>query len=336
MIERVRHETGIGYHHVGFPDGTLRRLWHNPRAFRYSETYGTYLPLVDFTKQEVEILDPRKSLKKRWGEDIPQFKGIRSLIEQIRQIDPSISPDQFGLDASLLVGIEKKDSDIDLTFHGNPEQAMRAYLAYEEMKKKGMIVTPTQNMESLVKRRRPYSTFASNQEIVQMEERKMSGYVNVGGERFKFSILPVDPTVRTDFSLQPRGMICAVSGTVDRDRVMFEPDLVELGETEMVYGPSEVKIDALCSALPSKTGLCLQKGDRLFTMGEIMTMKKADGKELTVVGQFPWTEFAFGGKKLTTNILQGNPPKWRQVADYMLQGTFGKPPPEIDDIQLAE
>ena len=332
--ERIRRKTGEGLHHVGFPDGTERRLRHNPRNFRWSETYGTFLPLTDFTQQKVEILDPRETLKRRLYETIPQLRGIRMLLQGMEKADSRLTAGRFGLDASLLVETDTPNSDIDLIFYGPPDLALAAYHAYfDNVQKQNYITTPVTNAEKFISRRRAYSPFATDNEIIEAENRKMSAFVTVDGSPIKFSILPINPTARTDFKLQPTGMYAAVSGSVNAERVFYEPDYVVIGDSKVIWGPGNIQIAGIYSGLPSKTGFLLKKGDRLVSTGEIMSMTDKDGKnERFVLAQFPWTEMGFGGKKLTTYPVVDREPTWREIGDYFLNNTFGKPAPDIDHI----
>ena len=297
-VSGTRGEQTLKYQGINYPDGSVKYQAsshfsaHANVKLELNETFNTFLYTAD--KEKLELYDPTTTLQKRMVEDNPRTALLKKLID-LFVAETKTTPEVFGLDASMLVHIDKEGSDIDLVVYGKDNaQKIRDFWSKLPPQNKFGLRKPTDERETIVSRRRGYSPLMTEDEIIEWESRKVSGYF----EGTKFSVMPVDPQARYTCEYVSTGQFAAVRVVLKKSEIVCDPGVLDLdlNEIDIIYGPQNIKINQFVTFLPSRMGIFLNAGDVLFILGKIYAMKVSGSLIGYALTQFPWDDRSYLGE----------------------------------------
>jgi len=272
------------YTALNFPVQSFQIVYADERKLKFSNLYGQFLPI--FNRNEVDIFDPKLRLQERISEKSLHMQTIKKLLGVYSSFT-NLGISDFGLDASLLCGLEKNSSDIDLLIYG-AEKAMKCFFAIEKMKYAKCIESAAEERELYLYRRQPYSLMMTDEEILRWESRKISFVF----DNIKVSVLPINDSMEcVNYKYIPTGQFVSIRGYISKDQVVFEPGDIKFDKCDVIYGPN-INIREIHTIIPVRTGVFLKKGDKIFATGMVYKKTSKDTEEY-VLAQFPWDYYKF-------------------------------------------
>lgn len=294
----ARGESMIKYQGINYPGGAVRylattRLSDNSVVdIRLNHTFHTFLPMAD--KNKVSLYDPLIVLKERLAENIPRSSLMKELILLLSEIS-KVGLDSFGLDASMLVHMDKEGSDIDVVVY-DKDNAQKIRSAWEGISavNEYNLTKPSDKNEAIVSRRKAYSPLMTEEEIITWEERKISGYF----KGIKFSVMPVDSDAKYSCEYISTGQFVAIRVTLKSDEILCDPGVLNLKEhsVDVIYGPKNININQFITFLPSRMGIFLKKDDSIFILGKAYAESVNGSDSGFALTQFPWDDRSYFGE----------------------------------------
>lgn len=283
------------YTALNFPFQSFQLIYSDEKKLKLSEIYGQFLPI--FNRDEINIFEPQARLQERISENNNHMSKVKKLLEIFNNI-ANLEIPNFGLDASLLCGLEKDSSDIDLLIFG-VKNTLECFSATQKMKRLKYIKSSIDERELYLYRRQPYSLMMTDEEILYWESRKISFLF----KNTKVSILPIDNSISSiDYKFISTGQFVAVIGYITQDQIVFEPGDIKISNSKVIYGP-QVNINQIHTIIPVRTGVFLKKGDKIFATG-IIYRKISKNKNEFVLAQCPWDYYKFYKKTGVAFIIK--------------------------------
>ncbi|MFX0096634.1 MAG: nucleotidyltransferase domain-containing protein [Candidatus Hodarchaeota archaeon] len=284
-----------------YPDSKGDRIKRNQRfskIYPISDRYDflrkffpQYLFYDSFSKLMLQAI-PLDCIKKRYDpaqrlKDIMK-KGAQDSIEKdvvafssiIREAS-GISVDKLGISGSILVGLHKDESDIDIVVYGS-ENCWEIYEALEHLAddtngpirkydEKGL-----RNMFDF----RAKGTPVSFRDFVKYEKRKrLQGYFNTRDFFIRFIKDWGEISEEYgDFSYESVGRCIAQGIVIDESEAVFTPCKYILGKSKVISG---VKVKAIREIVSYRGRFCEQArtGEKVSASGKIELVKSKDGEE---------------------------------------------------------
>lgn len=297
-VSGTRGENALKYQGINYPSGSVKyqaSTYFSENAnvkLELNETFNTFLYTAD--KDNLELYDPTITLQTRMSEDNPRATLLKELMDVLTK-ETKVELKVFGLDASMLVHMDKEGSDIDLVVYGK-ENAQKVREFWDKLptnNAKGF-KKPLDERETVVSRRRGYSPLMTEDEIIEWESRKLSGYF----KNTKFSVMPVEPQAKYKNEYVSTGQFAAIRVKMKSDEIICDPGVLDLDahHVKIVYGPQNIKINQFVTFLPSRMGIFLRAGDTLFILGKIYAMKISGSLVGYALTQFPWDDRSYLGE----------------------------------------
>lgn len=293
-----RGDSAIKYQGVNYPSGGVKLLASNGVIntsvvkVRFNSAFHTFLPMAQ--KRDLVLYDPLETMHARFIDETPRSQRMKALV-QLLSADSGVGLDNFGLDASMLAGMDKEGSDIDIVVYGK-ENALKVRNVWEmvEGTSPNGLSKPIDNSTQIVQRRMAYSPLMTEEEILLWEECKISGYF----EGVKFSVMPIDTYGRYDREYVPTGQFGAIRVQMNQDEMICDPGILDLRhhKVDVIYGPDDIRIDQFVTFLPSRMGIFLKKGQSLFILGKIHATSLDKKGTSFAITQFPWDDRSHMGE----------------------------------------
>ncbi|CAG1020949.1 hypothetical protein DOJK_00671 [Patescibacteria group bacterium] len=277
--------TGVKYPYESVKFVRNKEYWKSENVnLEFSEQFNTFVPTA--LKKNVEVFEGRKYLKARITSSNELSIKAKELIELFCTANKSLNTNDFGIDASMLVGLETNQSDIDLIVY-SLEKYELVKETYKKLVEEEKLTKPISDREFFISRRSPYSPLMTEDEILTWESRKVSGLFN----GTKFSILPKDLDQTDERTYTPTGQQIVIRFKLKKDIVLFDPGYIDLktatDNIEIVWGPKNIDLSLLLTHRPIRFGTSLVKGDTIFASGDIYKINDTSTFALT---QFSWDE----------------------------------------------
>jgi len=299
-LDGSRGQEVIKYRGINYPDGSIKFMASNSFLessvvkVKFSDRFHTFLPIA--RKNKLILYDPTKRLLERMKEDSERGKILKDLVLNLSKAS-GIEKNNFGLDASMLAGMDKRNSDIDLVVYGKEKaKALRSFWEKVKSGNKYSITKPSGNSGAIVRRRMSYSPLMTKEEIILWEECKISGYF----KNIKFSVMPIDCNGKYCYHYSPTSQFSGIRVKLKRNAILCDPGILDLREheVEVLYGPSTCLFKQFITFLPSRMGIFLKKGDQLFITGKIYALIEGDGSNINsfALTQFPWDDKSYRGE----------------------------------------
>ncbi|MBP8591396.1 hypothetical protein KBI33_02975 [Candidatus Shapirobacteria bacterium] len=288
----------IKYRGINYPNGSVKFLASNSFLegsivnIKFSDLFHTFLPTAG--KKDLILYDPTKRLLERIRSGEDRNILLRNLVVNLSK-ETGISINNFGLDASMLVGMDKEGSDIDLVVYGRDNaNVIRNFWEKIDANNKCELMKPKENAEEIVKRRMSYSPLMTEEEIILWEECKISGYF----KGVKFSIMPIDILGRYQYEYIPTGQFMGIRVRIESDEILCDPGILDLTHhsVKVVYGPPDCFLRQFITFLPSRMEIFLKKGDNIFIIGKVYAIVQRNNKTSFAVAQFPWDDRGYRGE----------------------------------------
>ncbi|MBP8591629.1 hypothetical protein KBI33_04200 [Candidatus Shapirobacteria bacterium] len=297
-LDGSRGQKLIKYKGINYPNGSVKFLANSGFSessavkIKFNSLFHTFLPMAK--KSELVLYNPTKRLLDRIKENSKKGALLKNLVFDLSEAS-GVKIDNFGLDASMLTGMDNEESDIDLVVYGK-RNAKLVRTFWENMKNnnKYLMTKPGDNAEAIIKRRMSYSPLMTEEEIIIWEECKISGYF----KGIKFSVMPIDSEGKYQCQYLPTSQFSGIRVNLKEDEILCDPGVLDLKkhEVEILYGPPNCSITQFITFLPSRMGIFLRKGDRLFIIGKIYATTQGDGKTNFALTQFPWDDKSYLGE----------------------------------------
>ena len=283
-----RGKEPIQYRGINYPTGSIRFLCSNIKwqsgnvGLKFSKKFHSFLPITN--KERVKTYSARECLPLRLHGKGDLSLKLKKLIDLYVQNSTNLTYNDFGIDASMLVGMDRAGSDIDLIVYSH-KKAWEAKRVSEILVKRNLINGPDENSEYFINRRKSYSPLMTKEEIIAWEKRKIS-FLYQGT---KFSIMPKDLKQTDGDKYMHTNQYCAIRFKLNKDVVITDPGYLDLSNTDIgiVWGPKKIKVVRLITFLPSRMGVFLNKGDAIFSIGKLYKIVNKQGYALA---QMPWDE----------------------------------------------
>ncbi len=297
-LDGSRGQEIIKYRGMNYPNGSIKFMASNSFLessvvkIKFSDRFHTFLPIAQ--KNKLILYDPTKRLLERIKENSERGRMLNNLVSNLSKAS-GIGKNNFGLDASMLAGMDKRGSDIDLVVYGKEKaKAVRGFWEKVKSGNKYSITKPSGNSKAIVKRRMSYSPLMTEEEIILWEECKISGYF----KGVKFSVMPIDCNGKYHYRYLPTGQFSGIRVKLKKNAILCDPGILDLREHEMevLYGPSSCLVEQFITFLPSRMGIFLKKGDQLFVTGKIYALAGEDNITNFALTQFPWDDKSYRGE----------------------------------------
>lgn len=288
MLMGDRGKEPIPYRGVSYPVGSVKLLcsdmkWQSKAvSLKFCNKYHCFLPIAN--KDRLKLYSAHDYLPLRLVANNDLSIKLKKLLDLYVNNSKTLTIDDFGVDASMLVGMNKSGSDIDLIVY-SPQKALESKIVSEILVKSKLIEGPDENSAYFINRRKSYSPLMTKEEIIAWEKRKIS-YLYQG---IKFSIMPKDLKQIDKDKYVHTNQYCAIRFKLKEDVVITDPGYLDLSKTEIeiVWGPKDIKIEKLITFLPSRMGVFLDKNDTIFSIGKLY---KIVNKNSYALAQMPWDE----------------------------------------------
>lgn len=251
--------------------------WH------YSKIYHSFVPATKWNR--VKIFGAREYLPTRLLYQTPLRAKTGELLKFFYGRTNHLTTDDFGIDASILVGLDNDVSDIDLIIY-SPEKASFARGVFQGLVDSGVISGPDDNPEFFLERRRPYSPLMSDSEILLWEKAKMSG--TFMGTKFSIMVKNLMETDKNRYL--DTNLFVAVRFTLIRDLFICDPGYVyqeHWKNLEVLFGPKNMKVKMVITHLPEKMGAFLPAEATILVVGKAYRIAGSNDFAIT---QFIWDD----------------------------------------------
>lgn len=277
--------SGVKYPYESVKFIRNKEYWESDNVkLEFNAQFNTFVPTAH--KKNVEVFEGRQYLKTRLSSSDSLSIKTKDLIELFCKANKKLAVEDFGSDASILVGLETQQSDIDLIVYSLDKYEL-VKQTYIGLVTKGKLDKPLSDREFFISRRSPYSPLMTEEEILTWESRKVSGLF----DGTKFSILPKDLEQEDNNVYQPTGQQIVVRFKLKKDVVLFDPGYIDLTNStnniEVVWGPKNIDISLLITHRPIRFGTSLTEGDTIFASGDLYRINNTNSFAIT---QFSWDE----------------------------------------------
>lgn len=288
-VEGERNLSGRKYKGLRFPTESVRFLnesmdWQTKNVgWHYSKTYHSFVPGTN--RNKVKVFGAREYLPARLSHQNPLRAKTGELLKVFCGNSHHLTIDDFGIDASILVGLDNDASDIDLIIYST-QKAGFAKEAFQELEGLGIISGPNNNPEFFLERRRPYSPLMSDSEILLWEKAKMSGtFMDT-----KFSIMVKNLNETDNNRYLDTNQFVAIRFTLNQSLFVCDPGYIyqkHWKNLEILFGPKNIKVKMIITHLPEKMGAFLPAETTIFVVGKAYRIA---GSYDFAVTQFIWDD----------------------------------------------
>lgn len=291
-FDGTRGEKLIKYKGINYPNGSVKFLASGGTfqssivKIKFNAIFNTFVPMA--RKKDLVLYDPFIRLNERLRQDSDSSIQLRDLVLFLAN-NSGVDIVFFGLDASMLAEMDKDVSDIDLVVYGK-ENGWKVRKLWENVLSKGGagFSRPEDTTNATIQRRQAYSPLMTEEEIFLWEKCKISGYFK--GK--KFSVMPVDQDGNYKTTYYPTGQMAGIRVEIKKDEVVCDPGIINLENhsVDIIYGPKNIMIEEYITFLPSRMGIFLKKGEKLFIVGKLYTLEKLNKTYKFALTQFPWDD----------------------------------------------